>query len=354
MAWSRYPAARRALAAFPPGPPIFLTGTHRSGTTWSAEMLAEPGLWYVHEPFGKYKGHWHEWFTYARPGEPNGAIDDLFARAIDGRLPQLAHRQLGESPLSPMRLMRPPIRRAMVKDPLACLMTAYLTDRFGLGTVALIRHPVGFVASLERLGWDSCPFLAAFLESPPLMQDHLEPWRDAIASHTTAESLESKAVFAAVLNRVIADQAAVCGAIVRRFEDLCLAPIDGFRELFGRLDLPYTDATRSRHESLCGLDGERQPDDPGQYRTHAVRRDSAAMAYSWAKHVEQAEADRVRAIWEAFGLPFYPAAGEWDVAALRRAGHPPAAEATWTPESADRHFPSQSSLQPSRLEVAHR
>jgi len=50
-AWLDYPAARRRIAAVPHGPPIFLTGTHRSGTTWLAGMLAASGIWYVHEPF---------------------------------------------------------------------------------------------------------------------------------------------------------------------------------------------------------------------------------------------------------------------------------------------------------------
>ena len=34
------------------GPPILVTGAHRSGTTWVGKMLAlAPGIGYVHEPF---------------------------------------------------------------------------------------------------------------------------------------------------------------------------------------------------------------------------------------------------------------------------------------------------------------
>ena len=66
-AWTTYPATRAALSNFPPGPPIFVTGTHRSGTTWVSKMLAVPGLWHVHEPFSPLKGAWPETFTYLRP-----------------------------------------------------------------------------------------------------------------------------------------------------------------------------------------------------------------------------------------------------------------------------------------------
>ncbi|MCC7096260.1 MAG: hypothetical protein IT472_03655 [Thermomonas sp.] len=48
-AWRAYPQARRRVAVVPAGPPIFLTGTHRSGTTRLAGMLAASGIWYVHE-----------------------------------------------------------------------------------------------------------------------------------------------------------------------------------------------------------------------------------------------------------------------------------------------------------------
>lgn len=47
-AWLGYPSARKRIASVPHGRPIFLTGTHRSGTTWLAGMLAASGIWYVH------------------------------------------------------------------------------------------------------------------------------------------------------------------------------------------------------------------------------------------------------------------------------------------------------------------
>jgi hypothetical protein len=79
-----YPRMRRRLASVPAGPALFLTGTHRSGTTWLARMLAASGIWYAHEPFNPNKGRWPEAFTYRRPGTKDTAVDALMGEVLDG------------------------------------------------------------------------------------------------------------------------------------------------------------------------------------------------------------------------------------------------------------------------------
>ena len=55
-AYKEYPQQLNTFRKFPVGKPIFLTGTHRSGTTWIAKMLAPPGIWHLHEPFNPNQG----------------------------------------------------------------------------------------------------------------------------------------------------------------------------------------------------------------------------------------------------------------------------------------------------------
>ena len=66
------------------GKPILVTGTHRSGTTWTARMLAAaPELGYIWEPFNPLQrpgicaapfGHW---FTYVTRSNEAQYLDPL-------------------------------------------------------------------------------------------------------------------------------------------------------------------------------------------------------------------------------------------------------------------------------------
>jgi hypothetical protein len=93
-------------------------------------MLAVPGLWYVHEPFNPNKHIWNESFTYANPDSQRPDIDKYVQQLLDGRRRETASVGNCDHPLMPLRLFRPSIRRIMIKDPVACLLTGYLTARF--------------------------------------------------------------------------------------------------------------------------------------------------------------------------------------------------------------------------------
>lgn len=161
-AWLAYPEQRRAYRSVPTGKPIFLTGTHRSGTTWLAKMLAAGGIWYVHEPFFPGKGRWPRSFDFRESGTPDPAIDALFSDVLNGGFRRALNLPNADHPLMPLRLFRPRFNRILVKDPIACLLTEYLTRRFDLQTLILFRHPASFVASLCRLGWPRGSSCASF------------------------------------------------------------------------------------------------------------------------------------------------------------------------------------------------
>jgi len=295
-----YPHARREIRDFPPGPPILIAGTHRSGTTWFASMLAEPGLWYVHEPFNPNKHLWPESFTYAAPGSLRPDVDRYFEALLRGEYRSTSNNSNTDHWLMPLRLARPPIGRVMVKDPLGCLLTGYLAARFDLQVRVLFRHPAGFVSSVTRLGWPVGGFLKDFLGRSDLMSDHLEPWRDLMAAHVDRNDAKAAAVLHGALNVVLWNQVQENPSIVYYlFEDLCAEPLERFETIFRELALPYNHQTRQRHVSLC-LEGA---DSPAGYRPHAVARRSGAMATSWKSQLSEPEVLEIRDIWNSFSIP---------------------------------------------------
>ncbi|TWU05957.1 sulfotransferase [Stieleria varia] len=301
-AWKQFPRQHAQLRGFPSGPPIFIGGTHRSGTTWFASMMAEPGLWYIHEPFNPNKNIWSQGFTYASPSCKRSDIDSYVAAILDGRFritsitPNTHHR------LMPLRLFRPPIRRTMIKDPLACLLTGYLAEHFDFQTLALFRHPAGFVSSILRLGWPIGDLIKDFLSRQDLIEDHLHPHVDLMETHQNGNDAAAATVLHGVLNLVQWNQLQQNPRIVHYlFEELCEHPIESFQTIFHEVGLPYTEETRERHTRLC-MNGSI---DPGDYHTHAVNRNSAAMADSWKRQLSGEQILQVQRVWDRFDVPLY-------------------------------------------------
>lgn len=307
-AWRNYPEARSQTKKFPAGAPILLTGTHRSGTTWAAKMLAEPGLWYIHEPFNPNKDLWPEVFSYANIESNRPDIDKYVSELLN-----LGHRQTSNNlhtdhPLMPQRLIKPSVQRILIKDPIGCLLTGYLACRFNFRTLVLFRHPAGFVASVMRLGWPLGEFLAKTLKDGNLMSDHLQPFAELMARNQHKDDIESATVLHGVLNTVLWNQVQDNPEIrYYLFEDLCLDPIAQFEIIFNDLDLPYTKDTKARHQKLCNAPAK----EPDQYHPHAVVRNSAAMARNWTSQLSNNEIECVKQVWAEFKIPLYRESSDW-------------------------------------------
>ncbi|WP_158222492.1 sulfotransferase [Rhodopirellula sp. MGV] len=307
-AWMEYSKQSRVISQFPGGKPIFIGGTHRSGTTWFAKMLAEPGLWYIHEPYNPNKGFWHEEFSYTSINERSSEIDRYMTGLLRGRYRSTSLNANTDHALMPLRLLRPTIRRVMVKDPLACLLSGYFTKHFDFRTIVLFRHPAGFVSSVLRLGWPIGKFIRSFLNRSDLLDDHLAPFRSLMVKHQDGQDAAAATVLHGLLNTVMWNQVRQNSAITwYQFEDLCRQPIESFREIHATLGLPYDDSTLQRHESLC-FQGPSRPD---AYHTHAVARRSSAMADSWKQQLSSDQQRMIRNVWDEFEIPLYHDAMEW-------------------------------------------
>lgn len=290
----------------PAGPPIFVTGTHRSGTTWAATMLAAPGVWYMDEPFNPNKGMWREPFSYAAHGSEAPAVDDMIRRILRGGHRRALNLPNAQHPWMPLRWFPIPPRRVLLKDPLACLLTGYLTRRFHLQTLVIFRHPCGFVASVMRLGWPTAGVLRLFLERPALLDQHLAPYADLMRRNIAGDTVESAAVLHGVLNRVLWTQTQQLGLRWCRFEDLCRDPLKSFADLFDWCGLPYGEGTRGLHEALCFADAP-----PAGHHPHAVQRNSRAMADGWRQELTHDEVQLTRDIWLQFDIALYRSQTDW-------------------------------------------
>ena len=209
--------------------------------------------------------------------------------------------------LGPLRLFPQPIRRLIVKDPTACLMSEHIVDKHEMQGIVIFRHRAAFVASYKRLHWPSSRFLAQFLACAPLMKDWLQPFRSLLTKHCQSDSVESAAVLHGCLNTVLGGYTRHCSRLwPLSYEELSADPESQFRNLHFRLGLPYDRDIQQHHAAICDPSHGTGPVHP-----HAVHRDSRLMNERWRGVLSPAECARVRAVWEHFEVPLYMSDRAW-------------------------------------------
>jgi hypothetical protein len=299
-------------------PPILVTGSHRSGTTWVGRTIAaSPNIGYLDEPFslrhrpGVLRTQFPFWFPYLTAANAGAAAADL-RRTLGFRYSYAAELRAIRSTRDAGRMARDAgrfaVRRArrarpLLKDPIAILAVPWLAGEFDARPVVLIRHPAAFASSLKRMGWTHD--FSHFLRQPGLVDDLVPDLRSEIES------------FAAEQRDVI-DQAGLLWVIVHtvieryrrehpewafvRHEDLSNDPFGGFRDLFLRLDLEYTpDVDRYIGEST----GATNPAEAPTGVIHELRRDSSANVHTWRSRLDAEEVRRVRDRTAAVARAFY-------------------------------------------------
>jgi hypothetical protein len=252
-------AAGGAYRLFSP-PPILVTGSPRSGSTWVGNVLAlDRNTGYVHEPFNRRcppglcrAGLTH--FAYVTAENEAPYLEPL-ADTLGWRYSAAAELRTLRTPRGLARLardfayfetMRQRRARVVLKDPLAIFSADWLASRFGTQVVVIIRHPASFVASMRAAGF--VMHFSALASQPRLIEERLAPFGDAIAAaaRRPSGSVEANTLLWNVLHHHIArlrrehpDWTFV------RHEDLSNDPANGFAALFARLGLDFSDAVRA-------------------------------------------------------------------------------------------------------------
>ncbi|WP_283135407.1 sulfotransferase [Rhizohabitans arisaemae] len=254
--------------------PILVTGLPRSGTSWVGRMLHAGGrLVYVNEPLNPQHP------PGRRPGVLNASVthrfqyicddnDELwlpaFQRTLALRYGLRADLRRNRSPGALARSLRDGTafltgrlrgRQALLDDPFALFSTRWFTERLGCRVVVLIRNPVAFVGSWQRLGWTV--YFHELLEQPLLVRDLLGPWAPELRAHVGSQDRIAKAALLWRTARAVVRP--IPGVRLVRYEDLVRAPLEGFRDLYDWCGLEWTARARARIAAACSGDGDRRP-----------------------------------------------------------------------------------------------
>lgn len=299
--------------------PIFVTGSHRSGTTWVGKMLAaSPRVGYIQEPFnidfprrqGIFAARVPYWFAYITT-ENGAAFYQPLKDTLSFRYNVGAELAVVKSPKDVARLLRDSIRLAwqrarhlvpLMKDPLAMFSAEWLTSTFDMRTIVMIRHPAAFISSLRKLNWRHD--FTHFLRQPLLMRDHLHPFEAEMQACVRKEHdqlFESALLWKIIHHMIVKYKKAHEDWIFMRHEDIALDPQTHFSYLYKRCDLDFSPQVQQVIKEYS------DPANPGESRKGVMfdKRDSKSTAQSWRKKFTSAELVQLRKQTEDIAHEFY-------------------------------------------------
>lgn len=320
---------------------VLVTGVRRSGTTFTGRMLSLPrDVGYVFEPFNPeqgIRGLATRWYPYLQDRKADKEKIRLFGRLLnresldfkvslgDGKTDHYKYdvsrfellkniftnfsrenftKRLGrvlfrnKSNLSYLRTrFNPFVSRLLVKDPGASLSSEYLEKRFDLKVVALTRHPAAVYYSMKKLNWGMEP--ESFLSQEALMEDRMEDYTPRLQE---VESRKEMALLEwLIINEALYDYVENNDRILLvRHEDLCLHPVEEFKELYEELDLPFDESIERRIRSQTSgekVEGSGASD---------IKRDARQLAYSWRDKLSEGEIQKVRKETYDVSGEYYP------------------------------------------------
>lgn len=306
--------------------PVLVTGSHRSGSTWVGNILAlAPGTGYVHEPFniktrdGLCCAHFPTDFAYVTAENEAAwlpALQDTFAwrYAYAAELPTLrSPRDLARTIRDGayFKLKQRAGARMIMKDPIALFSAEWLSDRFDMPVVTIIRHPAAFVSSLIAAGWAKFDF-AKLVSQDRLMRDRLAPFRTEMEEAVSSQPDELDVgilLWRAMHHHIDLLRRDHPDWIFVRHEDLSLAPPVAFREIFDRLGLAYDDKVATRIGSISDKSGGLASLSIFGSRRRVVR-DSKSNIQAWKKRLTEDQIARIRMRSEDVWPRFY-SESEW-------------------------------------------
>jgi len=181
--------------------------------------------------------------------------------------------------------------RPLIKDPIAVFSAEWLASTFNMDVVVLIRHPAAFAGSLKNLNW-TYPF-SHFLEQSLLMKDHLSPFEKEIREYAKRKhDIIDQAIllWRLMYHMVLKYKRSHKDWIFVRHEDLSTDPLSGFRNIFERLNLQFSERVKNivkKHSNPAN------PADPSDMAS--IRRNSKLNIYNWKNRLTRSEIKRIRA-----------------------------------------------------------
>ena len=146
----------------------------------------------------------------------------------------------------------------------------WFAKEFDSQVVITVRHPAAFASSLKRLGWNFD--FNDLLVQPLLLRDWLGAYTEEMRSLPAEDVIGQSALLWRMIYEVVAEcQKEHPEFFVVRHEDLSLAPVDAFAQLYEQLGLPFT---KQAETTIMQSSASENPKELGTKDPYVTRLDS--------------------------------------------------------------------------------
>lgn len=301
--------------------PILVTGSHRSGTTWTGKILAKaPCTTYINEPFNinspiPTENFFEYWFQYVCEENAYRYQKELM-ELIGLQYPLRRNLTKAKKAKDIIKIARDQGRTwwykakkytPIVKDPIAVFSAQWLAETFDMNVVVLIRHPAAFCSSLKIKDWKHD--FSHFVNQPLLMSQYPESFKDDIREYAATEKdILSQAILLwnCIHHTISIYQNKHPEWMFVKHEALSSDPLLQFQKMYEFLGLEFTPEVKAYISNSSGSHNptEQQPG------SNEIMRDSKANILNWRNRLTQEEIQRIKKGTSEISERFYTES-EW-------------------------------------------
>jgi hypothetical protein len=295
---------------------IFITGSHRSGSSWVAKMIAPSGDFLIRDEeifngAGEIAKHPFPWMYPYVCAENEARFYPYVKGVVEKKYSLLGGLQKVRAPKDLLRVAKRKLRSVARRldgnrpqifvEPIGLFSTEWFARRFQTQVVVVIRHPASFVSSLKRLNWGFN--FSHLLEQGLLMDRFFLPFKKELENPPRRPDLIGIGILQwkilySVIDRFRQEHP---DWIFVRHEDLASDPIGKFRAMYQALGLEF------REESEKVIHLHTSSDNPAEFdgRRDRSRRNSLETVQIWKKRLAPEEIRRIREGVEEVSRQFY-------------------------------------------------
>ena len=284
---------------------IFITGSHRSGTSWVGKMLATGGNFllrdeeifncvseigkspiqkmYLHisqENEKKYSNYINNALNYDYPFL--GSLTQMKKPKDFFRIAKRKMRSIG-------RMLRKNEGQILI-EPIGFFSAEWFSKKYHTPVVLVVRHPASFVSSLKKLNWGfdfNC-----LLTQKELMEYYLKPYESDFSNPPRKPDVIGigillwKAIYGTALKLKNQNP----DWIFVKLEDLSVDPIPQFQRLFSKLNLPFNSHSK---QTILEYSSPTNPVEFEKGRDHS-KRNSRETIGIWKNRLTPDEINRIK------------------------------------------------------------
>lgn len=307
---------------------ILITGARRSGTTFLGQILGKANnTGYLFEPLNTEVGikglsinDWYPNFTSDNIKKEDSKVLENFFEKLNGsykvslgdsktnnfiydckkidllknlftnvsnekllkRFFRVIFKNRGSYEFLKVKLYKWKIKNLVFKDPLAALSSDFLSTKFNMKVIVILRHPASYFYSMKKQNWGMSPenFLNQNIQIDKFIKNTNE-----LKTREDFSLLEYCIIYQELLKNVKNNK----NFILVRHEDICLNPILEIEKIFNLCNLDFSQNVK---KIILDYTGDKNVKDTNI--KNKTKRDSKEIINSWKKKLSKDDIKKIK------------------------------------------------------------